>query len=209
LYDLDEDLKGYRVEADTLGGTQSIAAVNELGAHMLLAKSRKPEAKAYLRKILEFFLAAKAHASEQHKELPRSELLMKEYEFVLKHLPTLTDTTKLRLLKLAAPNIAGTLVYTETGATGQRQHKAATHLLRDHGIAIGTVKFLGLCVSHGILVRNTRTKKDGKQTSWVSFTETGQKFGHDERHEKSPLETQALFYSDTFSELLALLDLKE
>jgi hypothetical protein len=57
---LDDDLKGWVLNTPTLGGDQDVRAVTEVGACLLLGKSRKPEAKAYFRKIIEFFVAVRS-----------------------------------------------------------------------------------------------------------------------------------------------------
>ena len=45
---LDEDMKGVRL-ADTLGGTQQLTVINEVGLYEVIIRSDKPEAKAFRR----------------------------------------------------------------------------------------------------------------------------------------------------------------
>lgn len=45
---LDEDMKGVR-PVDTLGGTQQLTVINEVGLYEVIFMSRKPEAKAFRR----------------------------------------------------------------------------------------------------------------------------------------------------------------
>ena len=81
---------------------------------------------------------------------------------------------------------------------------AAKDLLATHKVKMSSAEFNKILVSKGIVERMTRPGKGGKTHSWVVIPEKYGKFGQNARNPNSQNQTQALWYDNKFSELLAL-----
>ena len=81
---------------------------------------------------------------------------------------------------------------------------AAKDLLATHKVKMSSAEFNKILVSKGIVERMTRPGKGGKTHSWVVIPEKYEKFGQNARNPHSQNQTQALWYDNKFSELLAL-----
>lgn len=86
---------------------------------------------------------------------------------------------------------------------------AAKDLLVTHKVKMSSAEFNKILVSKGIVERMTRPGKGGKTHSWVVIPEKYEKFGQNARNPHAQNQTQALWYDNKFSELLALAGIQE
>ena len=86
---------------------------------------------------------------------------------------------------------------------------AAKDLLATHNVKMSSAEFNKILVSKGIVERMTRPGKGGKTHSWVVIPEKYEKFGQNARNPHAQNQTQALWYDNKFSELLALAGIQE
>lgn len=86
---------------------------------------------------------------------------------------------------------------------------AAKDLLATHKVKMSSAEFNKILVSNGIVERMTRPGKGGKTHSWVVIPEKYEKFGQNARNPHAQNQTQALWYDNKFSELLALAGIQE
>lgn len=86
---------------------------------------------------------------------------------------------------------------------------AAKDLLATHNVNMSSAEFNKILVSKGIVERMTRPGKGGKIHSWVVIPEKYEKFGQNARNPHAQNQTQALWYDNKFSELLALAGIQE
>lgn len=86
---------------------------------------------------------------------------------------------------------------------------AAKDLLASHSVKMSSAEFNKILVSKGIVERMTRPGKGGKTHSWVVIPEKFEKFGQNARNPHAQNQTQALWYDNKFSELLALAGIQE
>ena len=86
---------------------------------------------------------------------------------------------------------------------------AAKDLLATHKVKMSSAEFNKILVSKGIVERMTRPGKGGKTHSWVVIPEKYEKFGQNARNPHAQNQTQALWYDNKFSELLALAGIHE
>lgn len=87
--------------------------------------------------------------------------------------------------------------------------QAAKDLLLAHNVKMSSAEFNKILVSKGIVERMTRPGKGGKTHSWVVIPEKFEKFGQNARNPHAQNQTQALWYDNKFSELLALAGIQE
>lgn len=86
---------------------------------------------------------------------------------------------------------------------------AAKDLLATHKVKMSSAEFNKILVSKGIVERMTRPGKGGKTHSWVVIPQKYDKFGQNARNPHAQNQTQALWYDNKFSELLALAGIQE
>lgn len=86
---------------------------------------------------------------------------------------------------------------------------AAKDLLATHKVKMSSAEFNKILVSKGIVERMTRPGKGGKTHSWVVIPEKFENFGQNARNPHAQNQTQALWYDNKFSELLALAGIQE
>ena len=86
---------------------------------------------------------------------------------------------------------------------------AAKDLLATHNVKMSSAEFNKILVSKGIVERMTRPGKGGKTHSWVVIPEKYEKFGQNARNPNAQNQTQALWYDNKFSELLALAGIQD
>ena len=86
---------------------------------------------------------------------------------------------------------------------------AAKDLLATHNVKMSSAEFNKILVSNGIVERMTRPGKGGKTHSWVVIPEKYEEFGQNARNPHAQNQTQALWYDNKFSELLALAGIQE
>ena len=86
---------------------------------------------------------------------------------------------------------------------------AAKDLLATHKVKMSSAEFNKILVSKGIVERMTRPGKGGKTHSWVVIPDKYGKFGQNARNPHAQNQTQALWYDNKFSELLALAGIQD
>ena len=86
---------------------------------------------------------------------------------------------------------------------------AAKDLLATHKVKMSSAEFNKILVSKGIVERMTRPGKGGKTHSWVVIPEKYEEFGQNARNPHAQNQTQALWYDNKFSELLALAGIQD
>ena len=86
---------------------------------------------------------------------------------------------------------------------------AAKDLLATHKVKMSSAEFNKILVSKGIVERMTRPGKGGKTHSWVVIPEKYERFGQNARNPHAQNQTQALWYDNKFSELLALAGIQD
>ena len=86
---------------------------------------------------------------------------------------------------------------------------AAKDLLATHNVKMSSAEFNKILVSKGIVERMTRPGKGGKTHSWVVIPEKYERFGQNARNPHAQNQTQALWYDNKFSELLALAGIQD
>ena len=86
---------------------------------------------------------------------------------------------------------------------------AAKDLLATHKVKMSSAEFNKILVSKGIVERMTRPGKGGKTHSWVVIPDKYEKFGQNARNPHAQNQTQALWYDNKFSELLALAGIQD
>ena len=86
---------------------------------------------------------------------------------------------------------------------------AAKDLLATHKVKMSSAEFNKILVSKGIVERMTRPGKGGKTHSWVVIPEKYEEFGQNARNPHAQNQTQALWYDNKFSELLAIAGIHE
>lgn len=86
---------------------------------------------------------------------------------------------------------------------------AAKDLLATHNVKMSSAEFNKILVSKGIVERMTRPGKGEKTHSWVVIPEKYEEFGQNARNPHAQNQTQALWYDNKFSELLALAGIQE
>lgn len=86
---------------------------------------------------------------------------------------------------------------------------AAKDLLATHKVKMSSAEFNKILVSKGIVERMTRPGKGGKTHSWVVIPEKFENFGQNARNPHAQNQTQALWYDNKFSELLALAGIQD
>ena len=86
---------------------------------------------------------------------------------------------------------------------------AAKDLLATHNVKMSSAEFNKILVSKGIVERMTRPGKCGKTHSWVGIPAKYGKFGQNARNPHAQNQTQALWYDNKFSELLALAGIQD
>ena len=86
---------------------------------------------------------------------------------------------------------------------------AAKDLLATHKVKMSSAEFNKILVSKGIVERMTRPGKGGKTHSWVVIPKKYERFGQNARNPHAQNQTQALWYDNKFSELLALAGIQD
>ena len=94
-------------------------------------------------------------------------------------------------------------------AMDEKTVHAAKDLLSKHKVKMSSAEFNKILVSKGIVERMTRPGKGGKTHSWVVIPEKYGKFGQNARNPHAQNQTQALWYDNKFSELLALAGIQD
>ena len=126
-------------------------------------------------------------------------------KFLAKFL-NLNDASKLQIAKTIADPLG---LPTPDYVMDEKTVHAAKDLLASHNVKMSSAEFNKILVSKGIVERMTRPGKGGKTHSWVVIPEKFEKFGQNARNPHAQNQTQALWYDNKFSELLALAGIQE
>ena len=78
-----------------------------------------------------------------------------------------------------------------------------TNLLKAHGVTMSAREVNKRLVNAGILSISTRTKSNGKTATYPVVTEIGKVYADNYQNEHSPKQTQPLYFTNRFGELLA------
>lgn len=196
----------------TLGGRQNAWFLTEDGLYEVLMQSRKPIAKQFkkgvkdilktIRRTGEFKVKQTAPAQAQNQILTAK---MKVASWAIKTL-NMNEASKLAMVKAIADPLG---LPTPDYVMDEKTVHAAKDLLATHNVKMSSAEFNKILVSKGIVERMTRPGKGGKTHSWVVIPEKFEKFGQNARNPHAQNQTQALWYDNKFSELLALAGIQE
>ena len=143
--------------------------------------------------------------SQQSTSQPKLSDKIQAAKFLAKFL-NLNDASKLQIAKTIADPLG---LPTPDYVMDEKTVHAAKDLLATHKVKMSSAEFNKILVSKGIVERMTRPGKGGKTHSWVVIPEKYEKFGQNARNPHSQNQTQALWYDNKFSELLALAGIRE
>lgn len=143
--------------------------------------------------------------SKQTQSQPKLSDKIQAAKFLAKFL-NLNDASKLQIAKTIADPLG---LPTPDYVMDEKTVHAAKDLLATHKVKMSSAEFNKILVSNGIVERMTRPGKGGKTHSWVVIPEKFEKFGQNARNPHAQNQTQALWYDNKFSELLALAGIQE
>nr|DAJ79665.1 MAG TPA: regulatory protein [Caudoviricetes sp.] len=143
--------------------------------------------------------------SQQSPSQPKLSDKIQAAKFLAKFL-NLNDASKLQIAKTIADPLG---LPTPDYVMDEKTVHAAKDLLASHNVKMSSAEFNKILVSKGIVERMTRPGKGGKTHSWVVIPEKYEKFGQNARNPHAQNQTQALWYDNKFSELLALAGIQE
>lgn len=143
--------------------------------------------------------------SRQPQSQPKLSDKIQAAKFLAKFL-NLNDASKLQIAKTIADPLG---LPTPDYVMDEKTVHAAKDLLATHKVKMSSAEFNKILVSKGIVERMTRPGKGGKTHSWVVIPEKYEKFGQNARNPHAQNQTQALWYDNKFSELLALAGIQE
>lgn len=209
LKNIDEDEKGI-VSIYTPGGVQSVWFLTEDGLYEVLMQSRKPIAKQFKKGVKEILKTIRRTGEfkaqpQRSPSQPKLSDKIQAAKFLAKFL-NLNDASKLQIAKTIADPLG---LPTPDYVMDEKTVHAAKDLLVSHNVKMSSAEFNKILVSKGIVERMTRPGKGGKTHSWVVIPEKFEKFGQNARNPHAQNQTQALWYDNKFSELLALAGIQE
>ena len=143
--------------------------------------------------------------SQQSTSQPKLSDKIQAAKFLAKFL-NLNDASKLQIAKTIADPLG---LPTPDYVMDEKTVHAAKDLLANHNVKMSSAEFNKILVSKGIVERMTRPGKGGKTHSWVVIPEKYGKFGQNARNPHAQNQTQALWYDNKFSELLALAGIQD
>lgn len=143
--------------------------------------------------------------AQQSPSQPKLSDKIQAAKFLAKFL-NLNDASKLQIAKTIADPLG---LPTPDYVMDEKTVHAAKDLLLAHNVKMSSAEFNKILVSKGIVERMTRPGKGGKTHSWVVIPEKFEKFGQNARNPHAQNQTQALWYDNKFSELLALAGIQE
>lgn len=143
--------------------------------------------------------------TQQSPSQPKLSDKIQAAKFLAKFL-NLNDASKLQIAKTIADPLG---LPTPDYVMDEKTVHAAKDLLASHNVKMSSAEFNKILVSKGIVERMTRPGKGGKTHSWVVIPEKFEKFGQNARNPHAQNQTQALWYDNKFSELLALAGIQE
>lgn len=143
--------------------------------------------------------------AQQSPSQPKLSDKIQAAKFLAKFL-NLNDASKLQIAKTIADPLG---LPTPDYVMDEKTVHAAKDLLATHKVKMSSAEFNKILVSKGIVGRMTRPGKGGKTHSWVVIPEKYGNFGQNARNPHAQNQTQALWYDNKFSELLALAGIQE
>ena len=143
--------------------------------------------------------------SQQSTSQPKLSDKIQAAKFLAKFL-NLNDASKLQIAKTIADPLG---LPTPDYVMDEKTVHAAKDLLATHKVKMSSAEFNKILVSKGIVERMTRPGNGGKTHSWVVIPEKYEKFGQNARNPHAQNQTQALWYDNKFSELLALSGIRD
>ena len=209
MRNVDEDEK-VTSNVCTPGGRQNAWFLTEDGLYEVLMQSRKPIAKQFKKGVKDILKTIRR--TGEFKAQPQQSPLQTNLSDKIQAANFLADFLNLNgASKLAiAKSIADPLgLPTPDYAMDEKTVHAAKDLLAAHKVKMSSAEFNKILVSKGIVERMTRPGKGGKIHSWVVIPEKYEEFGQNARNPHAQNQTQALWYDNKFSELLALAGIQD
>lgn len=184
--------------------------LSENGLYEVLMQSRKPIAKQFKKGVKDILKTIRRTGEfkaqpQQSPSQPKLSDKIQAAKFLAKFL-NLNDASKLQIAKTIADPLG---LPTPDYVMDEKTVHAAKDLLATHNVKMSSAEFNKILVSKGIVERMTRPGKGGKTHSWVVIPEKFEKFGQNARNPHAQNQTQALWYDNKFSELLALAGIQE
>ena len=209
MRNVDEDEK-VTSNVCTPGGRQNAWFLTEDGLYEVLMQSRKPIAKQFkkgVKDILKTIRRTGEFKSQSQHTQSQTNLSDKiQAANFLADFLNLNGASKLAIAKSIADPLG---LPTPDYVMDEKTVHAAKDLLATHKVKMSSDEFNKILVSKGIVERMTRPGKGGKTHSWVVIPEKYEKFGQNARNPHAQNQTQALWYDNKFSELLALAGIQE
>ena len=209
MRNVDEDEK-VTSNVCTPGGRQNAWFLTEDGLYEVLMQSRKPIAKQFKKGVKDILKTIRR--TGEFKAQPQQSPLQTNLSDKIQAANFLADFLNLNgASKLAiAKSIADPLgLPTPDYVMDEKTVHAAKDLLATHKVKMSSAEFNKILVSKGIVERMTRPGKGGKIHSWVVIPEKYEEFGQNARNPHAQNQTQALWYDNKFSELLALAGIQD
>ena len=209
MRNVDEDEK-VTSNVCTPGGRQNAWFLTEDGLYEVLMQSRKPIAKQFKKGVKDILKTIRR--TGEFKAQPQQSQYQSKLSDKIQAANFLADFLNLNgASKLAiAKSIADPLgLPTPDYVMDEKTVHAAKDLLATHKVKMSSAEFNKILVSKGIVERMNRPGKGGKTHSWVVIPEKYEKFGQNARNPHAQNQTQALWYDNKFSELLALAGIQE
>ena len=209
MRNVDEDEK-VTSNVCTHGGIQNAWFLTEDGLYEVLMQSRKPIAKQFKKGVKDILKTIRRTGefkaqSQQSPSQPNLSDKIQAANFLADFL-NLNGASKLAIAKSIADPLG---LPTPDYVMDEKTVHAAKDLLATHNVKMSSAEFNKILVSKGIVERMTRPGKGGKTHSWVVIPEKYEKFGQNARNPHAQNQTQALWYDNRFSELLALAGIQE
>lgn len=188
---------------DSLGREQNARVIREPDLYRLIAGSTLPSAEAFERKVFEEILPAIRKtgaygATVAPGYVPPIEVQIAE---AAARMLRLSDTSKVRMLasicELKGVSPAFLPAYVDEDLT-----RALTQLLKDHGSPLSAKTANLALLDMGYLMELERKSSKGEIRKFKSLTESGLRYGRNETSPQNPRETQPLYYTNRFAELL-------
>ena len=209
MRNVDEDEK-VTSNVCTPGGRQNAWFLTEDGLYEVLMQSRKPIAKQFKKGVKDILKTIRrtgefnAHPNQSASQPTLSDKIQAA-NFLADFL-NLNGASKLAIAKSIADPLG---LPTPDYVMDEKTVHAAKDLLAAHNVKMSSAEFNKILVSKGIVERMTRPGKGGKTHSWVVIPEKYEEFGQNARNPHAQNQTQALWYDNKFSELLALAGIHE
>ena len=203
--DEDEKLTSVILRA---GQRRNCNFLTENGLYEVLMLSTKPIAKQFKKGVKEILKQIRKTGSYTSTAVPQPTTMQDKLLAATWVIDTLNlnGASKLAIAKSIADPLG---LPTPDYVMNEKTVHAAKDLLATHGIKMTSAAFNKLLEANGIVERMTRPGKGGKVHSWVVIPKKYEVFGQNARNEHAQNQTQALWYDDKFSELLAMVGIQE